>query len=171
MKALDLIKENDVIYIDHATVGYFMAKNLPSLKMTAVTNSIIVAEELRQKEKLRIILIGGDMNQAGVCKSALAIEMIQRLRFDISFVTSACLSASFGLSIQTAESVGLINAIINSSKRVIGLYPTEKIGFDSIVQICPANKLDALITDWDAPEEELKKFDDIGIEVIVVDKD
>lgn len=171
MKALDLIKENDVVYIDTATVGYFMAHNLPPLKMTAVTNSIIIAEELRQKENIRIILIGGDMTQTGVCKSALAIEMIQRLRFDISFVTSACISASFGLSIQTAESVGLINALINSSKRVVGLYPTEKIGYDSIVQICPANKLDILITDWDAPEEELKKLDDIGIEVIIVEQE
>jgi len=63
------------------------------------------------------------------------------------------------------------NAIINSSKCTIGLYPTEKIGFESIVSVCPANKLDILIIDWDSPEEELKKFDELGIQVIVVEKE
>ena len=52
----------------------------------------------------------------------------------------------------------------------VGLYPKEKIGFDSIVSICPANRLNTLITDWDASEEDLKLFDEQGIKVVVVDK-
>ena len=35
--------------------------------------------------------------------------------------------------------------------------------FDSIVSICPAERLDTLITDWDASEEDLKKFDEPGV--------
>jgi len=31
--------------------------------------------------------------------------------------------------------------------------------------------LNTLITDWDASEEDLQKYDEQGIEVIVVDKD
>jgi len=62
-------------------------------------------------------------------------------------------------------------ASIDSSKKTIGLYPTEKIGYESIVSICPANRLNTLITDWDASEEDLQKYDEQGIEVIVVDKD
>ena len=57
-----------------------------------------------------------------------------------------------------------------SSKMTVGLYPKEKIGFESIVSICPANRLDTLITDWDASEEDLKQFDEQGIKVVVVDK-
>ena len=170
MKALSYIKENDVIYLNAGSVGYFMAQNLPALKMTVVTNSIIVADEVRKKDNIRMILIGGDMTQEGVCKSALAVEMVQRIRFDIAFVTSASISARFGLSIQSSENVGFINAVINSSKQSIGLFPTEKIGYESILQICPANKLHILITDWDAPEEELKKFDERGLEVVIVER-
>ena len=36
---------------------------------------------------------------------------------------------------------------MDSAKRKIGLFPKEKIGFDSIVSISPAEKLDMLITD------------------------
>ena len=171
MKALSYIKENDVIYLNSGSVGYFMAQNLPALKMTAVTNSIIIADEFRKKDNIRMILIGGDMTQEGVCKGALSVEMVQRIRFDIAFITSASISARFGISIQSSENVGFLHAVINSSRQTIGLFPTEKIGFESILQICPANKLKVLITDWDAPEEELKKFDQLGIEVVVVKRD
>ena len=57
-----------------------------------------------------------------------------------------------------------------SSKKVIGLYPKEKIGFDSVVSICPAEKLDILITDWDAAESDLASFEEKGIDVIIVEK-
>ncbi|OJU11212.1 MAG: hypothetical protein BGN88_12260 [Clostridiales bacterium 43-6] len=171
MQALKLIKENDVIYITSGTVGYFMAQNLPEIKITVVTNSIIIAEEVRKKDNIRIILIGGDMTPEGVCKSALAVEMVSRIRLDIAFITSASISADFGLSIQSAENVGFLNAVIHSAVTTVGLYPTEKIGFRSILQICPANRLDLLITDWDAPEDELKKLDELDVKIIIVEKE
>ena len=171
MKALSLIHENDVLYLTPASVGLFMAQNMPDFSLTVVTNSIIIADELRMKDNIRVILLGGDMGTDGCCKKTMAVEMVNRLRFDIGFVTAASISADFGLSIQSSENVGFINAVIASSKRRVGLFPTEKIGFESILQICPADKLDMLITDWDAPEEELKKFDEMGIEVMVVEKE
>jgi DeoR/GlpR family transcriptional regulator of sugar metabolism len=92
------------------------------------------------------------------------------MRFDKCFITSTSISAEFGLSIKSSDCIDFINAIINSSKKTIGLYTTEKIGYESIISICPSNKLDILITNWDAPYDELKKFDEQGIEVIVTDK-
>jgi DeoR/GlpR family transcriptional regulator of sugar metabolism len=170
-RAISLIGKGDVIFITSASIGALMASNLPKYtSFTVVTNSISIAEMLRQYDNITTILIGGEMHKNGNTYDAFAIEMINRLRFDKSFITSACISGDFGLSIQTTKNIGLLNAIINNSKQTIGLYPTEKIGFNSIVSICPANKLQTLITDWDASEDDLKNFDEQGIEVIVVDK-
>ena len=171
-KAVSMIKDNDVVFIIPATMGYFMVQNLPSdIRIRVVTNSIVMAEELRQKDNVSVILLGGAMDNRGNCYDAFAIDMIKRLRFDKAFITSACISPEFGLSIQKSQAISFWNAVIDSSKEVIGLFPTEKIGFDSIVSICPANKLNTLITDWDAPEEDLKAFDEQGINVVVVEKE
>lgn len=170
-KAVSMIRNNDVIYIPSATVGLFMVQNLPdNLKIRVVTNSIVIAEELRKKDNISVIMLGGEMDDRGNCYDTIAVETIKRLRFDKCFITSACISASFGLSIQKTQAISFWNALIDSSKMTVGLYPKEKIGFDSIVSICPANRLDALITDWDASEEDLKLFDEQEIEVVVVDK-
>ena len=171
-KAVSMIKNGDVIFITSATVGYLMVKNLPgNISITVVTNSIIIAEELRALDNIRVILAGGEMDSKGNCYDSFSMECIRRMRFDKCYITSACISAEFGLSIQRSTAIDYWNCIINSSKCAVGLYPTEKIGFESIISICPANKLNVLVTDWDAPEEELREFDEMGIEVIVLEKE
>ena len=57
--------------------------------------------------------------------------------------------------------------MIDASRQAIGLYPTEKIGSDSIVRICPANRLNTLITDDEISESDLSAFEELGIEVVV----
>lgn len=171
LEAVSMVENNDVIYLPSASVGYFMAQNLPAHKrLRVVINSITLAEELRTKDNISVILLGGEMDQKGNCYDAIAVETIKRLRFDKCFITSACISADFGLSIQRTQAISFWNALIDSSKQTIGLYPTEKIGFDSIVSICPANRLDVMITDWDASEEDLKQFDELGIQIKVVEQ-
>jgi DeoR/GlpR family transcriptional regulator of sugar metabolism len=171
-KAVSMIKQRDVVFITSASVGYFMAQNLQKdLFITVVTNSIIIAEELRKQDNIRVIVTGGEMDSKGNFYDAFTVEAIKRMRFDKAFITSASISSEFGLSIQRTGYIEFINAIINSSKCSIGLYPTEKIGFESIISICPANKLDVLITDWDAADEELKRLEKQGIKIVVVEKE
>ncbi len=162
-KAVREIAENDVVYITNASVGFLMAQNMGEVPCTVVTNSIAIAESLRKKENITVLLAGGEMQKNGCFYDSFALSMIKRLRFDKCFVTSACVSAKFGLSVQKARSLDLTTAVINNSKTVYGLYPVEKIGFDSVISICPANKLHYMITDTEAAEEDLLQFEEMGI--------
>lgn len=171
-RAIRMIENNDVIFLSSTTVCYFIAQNLPCDKrVRVVTNSIIIAEELRNKENVSVILLGGEMDKKGNCYDAFAINTVKNLRIDKSFICTAAISDRFGLSIQRTSAINFFNAVMDSSKKNIGLFPKEKIGFDSIVSICPAQRLDVLITDWDALEEDLGLFGEKGIEVIVVDEE
>lgn len=168
-EAIKTIEENDVIYITNASVGYLMAQNIGTVICTVVTNSVAIAEELRKKKNITVILAGGEMQANGCFYDSFALSIINRLRFDKCFVTSACVSSKFGLSIQKSRSVGLTNAIINNSKTVYGLYPVEKIGFDSVISICPANKLNYIITDNDSSEDDLMQFEELGVKIKVAE--
>lgn len=170
-RAISMIENKDVIYLTSASIGCLIAQNIPpELCCTIVTNSISIADELRKYEYITVIVTGGEMSRNGAFYDAFTIDIINRLRFDKCFITSACISAKFGLSIQKSRNVGLVNSIISNSKVVVGLFPTEKINFESIIQICPANSLDVLITDWNAPEEELTIIQELGVDVIVAEK-
>ena len=170
-KAASMIEENDVVYLTNASVGFLIAQSIQSgISCTVVTNSISIAEELRKKNGITVILTGGEMSENGCFYDSFTLSTVKRLRFDKCFITSACLSAAFGLSIQKSRSVELTNTVINNSKCVVGLYPTEKIGFDSVISICEANKLDTLITDGDAAEDDLVQFEEMGIEIKIADE-
>jgi len=172
MEAVSMIRENDVIFLPSATLGYFMAQNLPeNMKLRVATNSIVIAELLRGKEHISVILLGGEMDHKGACYDAFAIEMIRKLRFDRCFITAAAISAEFGLSIQRSQAISFWEAVMGSARQKIGLFPTEKIGFESIVSICPAGRLDVLITDWNALEEDLSGFDELGIEIRIAEQE
>ena len=48
----------------------------------------------------------------------------------------------------------------------------EPIRYDTYpFPICPADRLDVMITDWDASEDDLKLFDEKGIEIVIVEKE
>lgn len=164
-KAVCEIAENDVVYITNASVGFLMAQNMGDVSCTVVTNSLAIAGELRKKANITVLLAGGEMQKNGCFYDSFALSMIKRLRFDKCFVTSACVSAKFGLSVQKSRSLELTNAVINNSKTVYGLYPVEKIGFDSVISICPANKLHYMITDSEAAEDDLLQFEEMGIKI------
>ncbi len=168
LKATSVLEKQDVVFINDPKISNILVNSLPKeLPITVVTNSIIVAEQLRSLDNVRLFFTGGEIDKNGNCSDIFTIEAIKKIRFDKCFITSTSISAEFGLSIQNSNSINILNTILDSSKKSIGLYPAEKIGFESILSICPANKLDVLITNWDAPNDELKKFDKQGIQIIV----
>ncbi len=170
-KAVEFIKPNDAVYITSGTVGYLMLKYLPTnIEYTVVTNSIDNASFLRNYDNIQVYVVGGKMRQNGRIVDSFAQEFVRNMRFDVSFLTGAGFSANFGISNGTPETSAFQRAIAENSRKNIALFPNQKIGHNSFLKDVDASKFDTLITDWDAVEDELSKIEDLGISVIVVDK-
>lgn len=170
-KACEFICEGDTIHISSGSVGYLMLKHLPeNINFTVVTNSIIIADEIRTRDKTTIYLIGGKMRDSGVCVDALATESIRKMKMDKSFISGAGFSSKFGLSNSTPETVAYQNAVIESSREKIILAPSPKVGFDAFLKVADASRFDVLITDWEALDEELERIRESGVDVVVADQ-
>lgn len=170
-KAVELIKPNDAVYITSGTIGYLMLKYLPiDMEFTVVTNSIDNASFLRNFDNLEVYVIGGKMRQNGRIVDSFAQDFVRNMKFDISFFTGAGFTADFGISNGTPETSAFQRAVAENSRKNIALFPNRKIGHNSFLKDIDAGKIDILITDWDAVEDELSKIEDRGIKVIVVEK-
>ena len=171
-RAAEFVADGDVIFITAATVGWLMLPLLPAeYKLHVVVNSTILAEELRTRENYTVFMLGGELDVKGNAYGAFARETLGRLRIDKCFVTSACISPKFGLSVQKSAPAEFLRAVLDSSRKAFGLYPTPKLGFDSAISICPASRLHTLITDDDASEDDIAAFTELGIEVVAVEVD
>jgi len=167
-EAVKLIKENDVVYITSGTIGYFMTKYIPEdINFILVTNSIIIADELKYRDNITIYMVGGKMRQKGTIVDSFATEFVKNMHFDISFMTGAGFSVKFGLSNGTHETATYQKTVINNSIKNVALFPNEKIGFDSFIKVIDVDKFDILITDCDSVEDELNKIKDRGVQVII----
>lgn len=70
-EAAKMIEKDDVVYITNASVGYLMAQNIGDISCTVVTNSISIAEVLRTRKDITLILAGGEMQKTGASMIAL----------------------------------------------------------------------------------------------------
>lgn len=170
--AASLIEEGDTVFIGGTSSHYVMLRYLPlTIKFTVVTCSIVVADELRNRENIETFLVCGKVRPNGHLVDALATEFMKTLRIDTAFMVSGGLSVKHGLSNATSESVVFHRTVASVSKRKICLSPNYKLGTEFFIQELPAEQLDLVITDWDAREEEVEGLRQKGVKVIVVEKD
>lgn len=164
-RAAEMIGEGDTIFLTHASIGYLIAANLPALRCTVVTNSISIADALRTNEQASVLLTGGEMSGNGNFYDTFTLEMLRRLRFDKCFVTSAGISAAFGLSSQSPRNAEILNTVLDRSAVAVGLYPAQKFGTDSAISLCPAARLHTVVTEPGVPEEAVNALRELEIQV------
>lgn len=168
--AVSLIKPDEAVFLPASPVGLQMVRGLPDgLSVRVVTNSLALAEEARQRQGTKVFMIGGELDDRGCATDSFATETIRRIRMAKSFITTAGVSAGFGLSVQKSVSVAFWNAVIGSSSAVIGLYPSERFGVDSVFSVCGAQRLNCVITDGRADTSRISEFAESGVKVIVAD--
>ncbi|MCI8887609.1 MAG: DeoR/GlpR transcriptional regulator [Hungatella sp.] len=163
-KALEYVGKREVIYITPSSVGYYMALNLPEhLEVTVLTNSVTIAGVLRKKEGTFVILLGGEMSRRGHCHDYYTVQMVKNIRIDKAFLSHSALSLEFGASIHNSAGVEFGRAVMENSTMNIGLYPSAKIGKNSIHSVCKMEDYDLLITDSNVSEDFMMQVRDLGI--------
>lgn len=168
-RAVEYIENKDVIYITTSLVGYYMAENLPEdVTITVLTNSVTIAEVLRKKMNISVILLGGEMSHRGHCHDFYTIQMLKNIRVNKAFLSHAALSLDFGASIHEPAGVEFGKAVMKNSKVNIGLYPSKKIGINSIHSVCQVKDYDLLITDNNVSEDFLIRVRELGVDIETV---
>lgn len=169
-RAVEYIEDRDVIYITTSLVGYYMAENLPeNIAITVLTNSVSVAEVLRRKMNVTVILLGGEMSHRGHCHDFYTVQMVKNIRIDKAFLSHAALSLDFGASIHDPAGVEFGKAVMENSSMNIGLYPSKKLGKHSVHSVCRITDYDLLITDSNASEDFLVQIKELGVSIEAVD--
>ncbi|MBI9011821.1 MAG: methyltransferase domain-containing protein [Clostridiales bacterium] len=170
-EAIKMIRSNDVVFLSGSTIGVLIAENLPSYSsVTIVTNSILIAEQLKMNKQIQTFMLGGLIDEKGETNNHFAVDMIRSMRFDLSFITSGSYSSDFGLSVQDSESIPIIRAVLECSRKNVGVFSHEYMDQTALLKVCLPDRFDAVITDWETIEEEITQIKDLGVEVVMADQ-
>jgi DeoR/GlpR family transcriptional regulator of sugar metabolism len=164
--AASLIQEKDTIFIGSARIHHGMLRFLPDFPFTVVTNSIRIAEALKDLKHVDVYLAGGNVKESGSISDVLAMQFLKQFTLDICFVTGGGISKN-GVSTSTPEVAALSRAVVEISRRRICLAPHEKLGIDFFAMQGPITDFDLLITDEEASMEAIVEIESNGVKVVI----
>lgn len=161
-KAVELVKEGDVVGLSGGTTTYLIARALKQkTHITVVTNAVNIAMELADTPSIQIVLTGGVMrsNSYELC-GPLAEKTVSGLNIGKMFIGLNGLSIEQGLTTYSEQEAAIGRLLIEQSAEVIAVFDQTKLGRTSLFPICSLDQIHACITDADIDityEQYMKK--------------
>lgn len=170
-KAVELVKDEDVIAIDIGTTTLEFAKALVGKrKVTVITNSMKIAMVLSEDSNIRVLMVGGEVRSGEFSVSGhMADNDMDQFITDKYFLGVGGLSLSKGITDYHLEETYLRRIVIENTQKVIALADYSKMGAVAMNKVCGLEEIDVLVTDSNVDSVVIEDLNNMEIEVVQVD--
>jgi len=176
--AAALIKSGDTIAIDSGTTTAYLAYMLRDFNaITVISNSLQVLAQLYDVAGIHLISPGGTLYLESMNAGSgdlsfvgpVANTTLCSFRPNLAFISASGISLSAGIS-----NVGLFQAeikrtLIDISEQTVLIIDHTKFSQASGVIVADLERIDRVITDCQAPAEDIKKLHAMNIQVSLVE--
>lgn len=168
LAATDLIGTARLLYLGIGTTAEQFARFLPALpELTVVTGSLPIASLLGTRPA-RAVVLGGTVRRDELsCIGPAARATLERYRFDLAVLGTAGLSARWGLTDFNDDEAEIHRIAIERSERLMVIADGSKLGAVAAAVVAPASTIHTLVTDPTAPDEDLARLRELGVEVVI----
>lgn len=165
--AASLVDDGDAVAIGAGTTTQALARRLTRFgDLTVMTNSLLVAHALARSPGVDVVMTGGSLRGSIFALVGSAAEQsFSTMRTARAFISGNGLSAARGLSTPNLLVAGVDRALIASAREVVVLADHTKLGVDTMVQTLPPDRIHHLVTNDQAPSDELDRFRELGVHV------
>lgn len=167
--AVSRIMPKERILLDASTTAWYMARSLPDIPLTVLTNSIKVATELAAKEKIEVISTGGLL--AGRSLSyvgPLAERSLDAYHVDKLFFSCKGVHLERGISESNELQARVKQKMVGMADQVILLADASKFGVQAFTHVADWRDVDEVVTDGRLPKEALALLEERGIRATFV---
>ena len=166
--AAALVQDGQTVILDIGTTTLQAARHLHGRRITVVTTSMAVYDELAPDADIELILPGGVLRRnyrslVGV----LAESTLSQLRADLLFLGTSGVDAALSTWDSTMVEVPIKRAMIAAAADVVLLADAAKFEMSGVVRVCDARDLDRIVTDRPLGATAAKTADEAGVSVIV----
>jgi DeoR/GlpR family transcriptional regulator of sugar metabolism len=147
-QCLNYINNGDSIFLDASTTSLYIAESLKSKRLTVTTNSIKIIEHLGNNPNIKLIIIGGRIEQPSM--SALgrnAESNMNNYFFDAAFISCRALSMQHGITDSNELQAEIRKIAIEHSNKAFLVADYTKFDRTAFTKICDYKAIDTLIVD------------------------
>lgn len=168
-KAIHLIADTHVLFIDAGSTNMYFAEQLPSDYCgTIITNDPSIVLCLCSHNNINLVMTGGTVDKSSRCIAGTnAISQLETLNIECCLLGVGAISPENGITYPTQEEAILKQTIVKQSKCVITMPTKNKLGKINTFFGCNTSDIDYLITD-ETDETILQEYTQLGIHVISV---
>ncbi|MBB6672788.1 DeoR/GlpR family DNA-binding transcription regulator [Cohnella nanjingensis] len=168
-EAIGLIQPRDRILLDASSTAWYMAREMPDIPLTVLTNSIKVAMELAAKEKIEVISTGGSLAQRSLSfVGPLAERSLDAYHVDKAFLSCKGVHLERGISESNELQARVKHKMVGMADQVVVLADASKFGVQAFTHVSDLDGVGTIITDRRLPAETKRQFAERGIAVRTV---
>jgi DeoR family transcriptional regulator, fructose operon transcriptional repressor len=169
-EAVKQISSGDRIILDASTTAWYLAKSLPDMPLTVVTNSIKVAIELSKKEKIQVISTGGMLLPRSLSYvGPLAERSLETYHVDKAFLSCKGIHLESGLSESNEWQALLKKRMMDIADQTILMADSSKFGIRTFVHMASLSNIDHIITDNKIDTHCRKGLEDRNVPFTIVE--
>lgn len=166
--ALELVPVGGTALLDAGTTTGELAKQLPDLELTVITNGLPIATTLAPRSQLTVHAIGGRVRGRTLAAvDGWATRTLSDLRVDVAFVATNGFSAARGLSTHDPAEAEAKAAMIAAARRVVLLTDHTKYGVDQLVRYAGLDEVAVLVTDTGLPAAAVEELEAVVERVVL----
>lgn len=164
---VQLIKPGQSLIIDVGTTVYHVARNLESMPLQIVTNSLPVANLFVSSIRVELVVTGGVVYpRLGALVGPQTVEAFSKIHADVAIMGAGGITID-GITNSHGLMIDIQKAMINAASKVIFCLDHTKFGRKSMLPLCGLDVPDIIVTDSNAPADLVNELRTRGIEVVI----
>jgi DeoR family L-fucose operon activator len=166
-EAVKLIHPKERILLDASSTAWYMARLIPDIPLTVLTNSIKVAIELSGKERIQVISTGGILSAGSLSYvGPLAERSLEQYHVDRLFLSCKGAHLERGLSESNELQALIKQRMIAAADEVVLLADYSKFGTQAFTHVAGWSRVNRLITDERTASADIAQIRERGIDVV-----
>jgi len=165
-EAARMIEDGESVVIDSGTTCLEVARAVAGRRLTVMPLSLHAANALTEAPQLTLLIPGGQPRAGELALTGpLTLASLAALRFDTAIIGCCGLDATNGLTAYDLDDAAVKHAAIGSARRVIAVTEGAKLSRTALAFVAPASSLHTVITDTDAPEDQVSRLSTAGVTI------
>ena len=169
--AARMVTPGDTVFVGGGSTALRLAEQLAhNHRVTVVTNSLPVANELSRAVAVEVIVIGGSLRTPELSMiGPRAVEAIRTYRAELAFLGVPAIDAVNGFTADGDAEAATDTAFISMARRTVVLADHTKLGRVSTTHVVPLSTIVTVVTDDGAATDVLERFRQSGTQVVVAE--
>ena len=169
VRAAQLVPDESVVVIDIGTTTARLAHQLRGRRLTVITSSLAVVDELRDEDSIELIVLGGVLRNNYLSLVGMLTEKaLGQLRANLCFLSASGIRAVGQVMDTTGIEVPVKRAMVAAAERTILLADRSKFPGTGLLSVCGPDQIATLVTNRGADQATLDVFEAATTEVITV---